>query len=258
MTASWRSLKKSTSATGGASFSTTWRTSGNRCITSSRSSRWRGWPASTQPGDNASVLSLLLVAQPACVELFDLRAHKHHGAVDIVGNQGVILGPVVDRLPFDPEQFLDLVGPHELLFGNEAGKGSIEELPKWLFVKVLREAKALRTERMAEERTGRAVQESWDAFLRWRIAFDVVGDGDEVAAQRAIPHHLRRVRRGILSQRDRHAAQPLNGACVGQLQRVRDELFMIWRHVWHHASVCFLWSLLTCSVPSLSAPGWHA
>ena len=170
----------------------TWRISEDRCITSSRSSRWHSWLASTQLVDHATLLSLLLLAQPARVELFDLRAHKHHGAVDIVGDQDVILGPVVDGLPFDPEQFLDLVGPHELLFGNEAGKGGVEELPKRLFVKVLRQAKALRTQRIAEDRTGRAVQESWDAFLRRGIAFDVVGDGDEVAAQRAVPHHLRR------------------------------------------------------------------
>src|SRR5260370_1230393 len=89
----------------------TWRTSVNRCITSNRSSRWRRGLASTQLGDDAA---LLLVAQPARVELFDLRTHKHHGAVGIVGDKGVILGPVVDRLPLDPQQFLEQVAPHEL------------------------------------------------------------------------------------------------------------------------------------------------
>src|SRR5258708_23638336 len=107
------------------------------------------------------------------------------------------------------------MGPHELLFGNKAGEGGVEELPKRLFVKVFWSTSALRIQRMAEEQASRAVQDGHNAFLWRRVAFDVVGDGDEVTAQGAIPHHLKRVRRGVLSQRDRHAVKPLNGASVG-------------------------------------------
>src|ERR1019366_1222312 len=158
-----------------------------------------------------------------------MLASKHLRSLDAIGGQFAFFYPVIDCLPFDPEQLLYFRGAHPGVGRILSGVGFVEQFTQGRLMKVAWEVSVSCRKGLAEKDSNGSVDDIGNVLDR--IALNRIGNGLQIFAQGTIPEHFFGIGGRILAQRDSQATHPFRAASIGELQRVLDELSMVRRHM---------------------------